>query len=93
MKLARVGIRLFESDVASANLRCVAHLQQEQGAEDLSCHWLCSLHQLQLVEVAVTASVRCNLVSRLYSLTLLLRNSGLFVRMVARLRSACTSVV
>ena len=63
-----------------------AHLLTE--TDTLYAHMFCSLHQLQMVEVAVTTSLRCNLTSRLYSLTLLLKSSGIFLRMANRLRSA-----
>ena len=45
-------------------------------------HWFCSLHQAQLVEVAITSSLaEFKLLPRMYSLALLLQSGGLFHRL------------
>ena len=87
-ELSTFATKLYETDAAYANQRLTAHLFTTAEANDLMCHWLCSLHQLQLVESAVTACVgrKCNLIAKLYSLTLLLRSGGSFMNMVSRLR-------
>ena len=56
-------------------------------------HWYCSLHQLQLVEVAVTsvAAGPDQLLSSLYSISLLLQGTGKFERMKGVARRIATS--
>ena len=54
-----------------------------QAAENqCHAHWFCSLHQTQLVEIAITCCLaEFKLVPRMYSLALLLQNGGLFHRL------------
>ena len=83
---AHIGLHHRETDGASANDKFVAFLLESSSRDGSYCsHWLCSLHQLQLVEVAALASVQNKLISKLYSLTLLLRSSTLWARMHSQL--------
>ena len=93
LERAVVGIFHRETDAAAANLRLVVFWESNSTSAVLDSHWLCSLHQLQLVEVAVSASVRCNLISKMYSLTLLLRSSGLWARMLTGLKDVLNSLL
>lgn len=85
---SRCVISLSETDSAYSNLRMSAQMYWLSPASDFTCHWLCSLHQASLIEAALTASLGMFMISRLYSLSLLLRSGGLFVRMLGRIREA-----
>jgi hypothetical protein len=51
----------------------------------LECHLVCRLHANQLIEAQALAAFPGKILSRLYSLTLLLRTSGNFARMLTAL--------
>jgi hypothetical protein len=51
----------------------------------LECHLVCRLHANQLIEAQALATFPGKILSRLYSLTLLLRTSGNFARMLTAL--------
>ena len=52
------------------------------GDKMLHCHLVCRLHANQVIEAQALAALPGKILSRLYSLTLLLRTSGHFARMV-----------
>ena len=65
-------------------LKKVAHdLPSKGGKEVLKSHFVCRLHQLQLSEVLLVAVAGAWLMSRLYSLTLLLQQGGMFFRLTS----------
>ena len=78
-------VELDETDAAPANHKLhAASLMKDEKA--YKCHKMCSLHQNQLIEVQLLAVTGMSLLSRLYSLTLLLHTSGYFVKMLSGLR-------
>lgn len=79
-------VYLVETDGFAANEKLIAHLLNSASAQTLFCSWLCFLHQVQLIEASLTSCVGLCIVSRLYSLSLLLRSSGLFARMSMRVK-------
>ena len=76
-----------ETDAAAPNLKMGAVILENVAETQYHGHWFCSLHQAQLCEVSVTSSlVKLKLISRLYSLSLLLETGGLFSRLKAYAR-------
>jgi len=91
--LSKWSLELHETDGAYANTRLRAHLlRQQDRAKTLDCGFVCRLHATQLIEAALVAQLPGNILSRLYSLTLLLRTSGHFARMVHTLDSLARRV-
>ena len=77
-------IQIFESDGAYANERLIAHLIQRNKSCERPMHLLhvkCQNHQTQLCNVSLIASVGANVLSRMYALTVFIRNLGNFVRL------------
>ena len=81
-----ISVCHLESDAAYSNQRMIAFLLTRTGENELMSSWLCSLHQIQLTEVAISSSVGSQLISRIYSLTLVLRANGAFAKMLGALR-------
>lgn len=78
------SISLSETDAATSNERLGALQYMCTAATQFHAHWFCSLHQCQISVEAVTATMADGprrLMSGLYSLALLLKNSALFLRM------------
>jgi hypothetical protein len=85
---AVLSVDLNESDGAYANDKLTAHLLACSRPTTLWDHWHCSLHGNQLIEVAPLAAVGNKLLSKLYSLTILLHTSGYHVKMMRSLLEA-----
>eukprot|EP00972_Heterocapsa_arctica_P029187 4291969-Heterocapsa_arctica.AAC.1 len=80
----------METDAAQANVKLHAQsLMNEDvtGDRAYKCHKVCSLHQNQLIELILLVVLGLNVLSRLYSLTLLLHTSGYFTKMLGGLRA------
>lgn len=77
-----VNIRVFEADGAAANDRLYAALLGRAGDAALFCWSRCLLHAAQLAQVLLMSVAGAKLLSRLYSLTLFLKTSGYFLRMI-----------
>lgn len=76
-------VYLWESDGAYSNERLVAHLFQKAKTDkvkSLHIHSKCQNHQTQLLNVSLLACVGNDLLSRLYGLTVFLRNLGYWLR-------------
>ena len=90
---AQVPVELTEFDAAYANERYhAAQLmadEEQEHSRTLKCAKTCSLHQNQLIEVLLLQTLSkagdMHLLSRLYSLTLLLQTGGHFLRMLVHL--------
>ena len=85
MARARFSIKHVETDAATSNEKMGAHHQTLVTAA-MPSHWWCSLHQSQhvcdhAIKVA-TQGLGCNIASRLYSITLLLRTGTYFQKVV-----------
>lgn len=81
--LATWCIGLHETDGAYACTCLRAFLTDKlAGDEMLDCHLVCRLHANPLIEAQGLAALPGKILSRLYSLTLLLRTSGHFACMV-----------
>lgn len=83
---SRIFVELCETDGAYANDKLLMHLLATSRPEVLWDQWHCSLHQSQLVEASVLSIAGVKLLSRLYSITLFLRTSGHFLRMLRLLK-------
>jgi len=82
MMQAEFAVSFAETDAAAANLKMGAVILDNAAKGQFHGHWLCSLHQAQLCEVSVTTSLTSlKVMSRLYSLSLLLESGGLFARL------------
>ena len=80
------AIELHETDGAYACDRLMAHLLSTRSASSLlDCHFRCRLHGTQLIEASILAVLPGKVLSRLYSLTLFVRTSGYFARLVMEL--------
>ena len=92
MQKAMLAMDLSETDNASSNSCIEAHLLYKcmafryGGKEILKSHMICRLHQQQLVEVLTLAVAGTWIMSRLYSFTILIRNSGIYMRVVKRVQ-------
>lgn len=84
-QLSDVHIELDETDAANANYRL--HAYHQMTKQSLTCHKVCSLHQNQLIEGLLLAVLGLSLLSRLYSLTILLRTAGKFVQLLHTLHA------
>ena len=83
---------LVETDSAGSNVRLSAYQLAQAAQFEHYAHWYCSLHQCQLVEGAVTGLYsHLKLMSKLYSLSLLLKGGGLFMRMKSALKGILQS--
>jgi len=93
--LATWCIGLHETDGAYACSRLFAFLATKKLARDkiLECHCVCRLHANQLIQAQVLAALPGKILSRLYSLTLLLRTSGHFARMLKGLSPIAAEAV
>jgi hypothetical protein len=69
-------------DAAGANDRLEAHFEAISNEKRLKAHKHCSLHQNQLVEAFLLLVLGAGVLSRLYSLVLLLHAQGYFLRML-----------
>ena len=84
---AQICIDLNESDGAFANDKLTAHLYAASHPTSLWEHLHCTLHGNQLIEVALMPAIgKPGLLSRLYSLTIMLHTAGSFQKMVRSLR-------
>ena len=75
---------ILEADGAYANERLIAHLLQKNKVADLKYHIVhgrCQSHQSQLINVALLAAMGSNILSRLYGLTVFIRNLGNWLRL------------
>ena len=68
---AVVGIASYECDAATSNLKMLSHILSLAKRPHYTCHWLCSLHQLKIVETSLCGLLGASFLSRLYSVTLL----------------------
>lgn len=100
LQRAKVSLDLSETDDAGANTRLEMHLLhkattlQAQGARDtFKAHFVCRLHQQQLIEVLVVAVAGMWVLSRLYSFSLLLRSHGMFLRLLRAFREVTREAV
>jgi len=91
MQRAEVSIDIDESDAAGANDRLEAHMVAQSHESRLKAHKWCSLHQNQLVEAFVLLVLGGCMLSRLYSLVLLLHARGYFLRMLKALPGLCAA--
>lgn len=83
---AELVFDLDETDGAYANDRVEAHLlSKDRPAHVYHDHFRCRLHQQQLVETGLLAVAGANVLSRLYSLSLLLRSGAYFVKLIGSL--------
>ena len=88
VSVSKVAITLEETESASSNELVASFMASQRTSQELDLHWWCSLHQLALVEASVVCSLDSDLVSRLYSVSLLLRCNGHWTRMISQLREA-----
>ena len=79
---ADISIELDETDNAYGNQRLFAYELGKTADKILKMRKPCSLHQNQLIEVLVLAVLGLNVLSRLYSLTILLHTGGYYLRML-----------
>ena len=100
LRRAKFAMDLSETDDAAANTRFEMHLLHkataQQGPADqgtFKAHMVCRLHQQQLIEVLLIAVASAWLLSRLYSFTILMRGSGIFLRIVKGVRDIVQDAV
>ncbi|CAK9100792.1 Uncharacterized protein SCF082_LOCUS47154 [Durusdinium trenchii] len=77
-------VAIYESDGAYANERLVAHLlnkDKNNPVKQSILHFKCANHATQLVNVAVLAAIDQNILSRLYGMTVYLRQLGHWFRL------------
>ena len=86
---AVVGIASYECDAATSNLKMLSHILSLAKRPHYTCHWLCSLHQLKIVETSLCGLLGASFLSRLYSVTLLLRTGGFLFLIVERSVGLC----
>ena len=79
-KLASIPVNLNETDGAASNEKMLAYMLR--ASNEYWASWLCSLHQIKLIETSLCGICRSRLVSRLYSITLLLKTGGNFMKML-----------
>jgi hypothetical protein len=82
---AKYALDLSETDAAASNERLEAHLLNTCPRGLWKAHFFCRLHQGQLCETLLLSICLFKLLSRLYSLTMLLQTSGYFLRLALAL--------
>jgi hypothetical protein len=82
---AKYALDLSETDAAASNERLEAHLLNTCQRGLWKAHFFCRLHQAQLCETLLLSLCQFKLLSRLYSLTMLLQTSGYFLRLALAL--------
>ena len=80
--LSNIPIIHFDTDGAFANGKCIENKFRQLPAGVFGSHKHCCLHANKLVELAVTLVFSLPLVAKYYSLSLLFRMGGYFLRLV-----------
>jgi hypothetical protein len=89
LSLADIAMKLYEADGASGNDKLFAHVLSKDTPNLLHDMKLCHLHQNHLIVTSLVQHLSARLISRLYSMSLILRAFGYFLRM----HHACPGVV
>ena len=79
---------IAESDAATSNEKLIAHRFNqvcEQNERALVCQRHCSCHQNSIIESTIAIHVSMEVVSRCYSMAVLIKSRGYFVRMLKAL--------
>ena len=95
---AKYALDVSETDDATANSKLQAHMMfkymNTPGVKAvMASHMICRLHQQQLIEILVMACAGTWLLARSFSFVLLLRSSGVFVRLVREFSHLTCSLV